>query len=154
MAVVGGLGGCSRSAIKFTNVSDSWLNVSYFVGSTDATEPSPGDLYRRRALQVEPGDSANYRPTRNLVHIQVEEVGPTWVPTGKQYWLELLTKPPVHIVASGRGEKLEFKSFRGEVAIIPEGERADGRFEYRVNGKQPPAGDEPEDAAAVAEAAE
>ncbi|MHC4710860.1 MAG: hypothetical protein ACYTA3_10720, partial [Planctomycetota bacterium] len=103
---------------------------------------------------VEPGVSADYRPSWNLVHIQVEEVSPTWVPTGKEYWLELLTKPPVHIVASGRGEKLEFKSFRGEVAIIPEGERADGRFEYRVNGEHRAAGDEPEDAAAVAEAAE
>jgi hypothetical protein len=150
IAVVGGLSGCSRSSIKFTNVSDSWLNVRFYVGSTDPPAPCPTDLYRQRALLVEPGASGNYRPPWNLVHIQVEEVSPTWVPTGKQYWIELLTKPPVHIVASGRGEKLEFKSFRGEVAIIPEGERADGRFEYRVNGERPPAGDEPKDAAAVA----
>ena len=154
IAVVSGLSGCSRSSIKFTNVSDSWLNVRFYVGSTDASAPSPRDLYRQRALQFEPGASDDYRPPWNLVHIQVEEVSPTWVPTGKQYWLELLTKPPVHIVASGRGEKLEFKSFRGEVAIIPEDERADGRFEYRVNGKGPPAGDEPQDAAAVAGVAE
>ena len=107
-----------------------------------------------KVVSVEPGASVTYRPPWNLVHIQVEEVSPTWVPTGKQYWLELLTKPPVHIVASGRGEKLEFKSFRGEVAIIPEGEWADGRFEYRVNGEHPPAGEKPQDAAAVAGAAE
>ena len=154
IAVIGGLSGCSRSSIRFTNVSDSWLNVRFYVGSTDASASHPSDLYRQRALQVEPGASADYRPSRNLVHIQVEQVSPTWTPTGKQYWLELLTKPPVHIVASGRGEKLEFKSFRGEVAIIPEGEWADGRFEHRVNGEPPPAGDQPQDTAAVAGAAE
>jgi hypothetical protein len=150
IAVVVGLSGCSRSSIKFTNVSDSWLNVRFYVGSTDPSAPCPSNLYRQQALLVEPGASHNYRPPWNLVHIQVEEVSPTWVPTGKQYWLELLTKPPIHIVASGRGEKLEFKSFRGEVAIIPEDERADGRFEYRVNGERPPAGDEPQDAAVAA----
>ncbi|MHC4990886.1 MAG: hypothetical protein ACYTGC_07885 [Planctomycetota bacterium] len=153
IAVVGGLSGCARSSIKFTNVSDSWLNVSYYTGSCEPSETAPGHLHRRKALQVEPGDSTHYRPTRKLVHIQVEQVGPTWVPTGKQYWLELLTKPPLHIVASGHGEKLEFKSFRGEVAIIPEGQRTDGRFAYRDDGLRAPAGREAETPAAVAETA-
>jgi hypothetical protein len=153
-AVVGGLGGCSRSGIKFTNVSDSWLNVGFYGGTTDTSASGPSALYRQGALQIEPGSSASYRPSRKLVHIQVEEVSPTWVPTGRQYWLELLTRPPVHIVANGRGDKLEFKSFWGEVAIIPEGERADGRFEYRDNGKHPPAGDDPEQAVVATETAE
>ena len=154
IAVVSGLSGCSRSSIKFTNVSDSWLNVQFYVGSTEASAPCPSDLYRQRALQIEPGVSADYRPSWNLVHIRVEEVSPTWVPTGQQYWLELLTRPPVHIVANGRGEKLEFKSFWGEIAIIPENERADGRFEYRVVENHPPADDDAQETAAVTEAAD
>ena len=136
--MLGGLGGCARSGIKFTNVSDSWLNVWFYVGPAESPEPCPNDLYRQRAMQVEPGASANYRPPFNLVHIQVVEVSPTWVPTGREYWLELLTHPPIHIVANGRGEKLEFKSFQGQIAIIPESERAAGRFEHRINGEPPP----------------
>ena len=64
------------------------------------------------------------------MHLQVETVSPTWIPTGQQYWLELLTHPPLHIVAGGREDKLDFKSFQGEVAIIPERERLNGRFVY------------------------
>ncbi|MHC4318505.1 MAG: hypothetical protein ACYTE6_06215 [Planctomycetota bacterium] len=154
VAVVGGLGGCARSGIKFTNVSDSWLNVWFYVAPTEGPGPCPNDMYRQRALQVEPGASANYRPPWSLVHIQVVEVSPTWVPTGREYWLELLTNPPIHIVANGRGEKLEFKSFRGEVAIIPESEWADGRFEHRINGEHPPVDADPEEAAAVTETPE
>jgi hypothetical protein len=154
VALVGGLGGCARSGIKFTNVSDSWLNVWFYVGPAEAPGMCPNDLYRQCALQVEPGASANYRPPWNLVHIQVVEVSPTWVPTGREYWLELLTRPPIHIVANGRGQKLEFKSFRGEIAIIPESERADGRFEHRIDGQHSPADADTEETAAVPETPE
>jgi hypothetical protein len=151
IAVAGGLGGCTRSGIRFTNVSDSWLNVRFYVASRDTPESGATNLYRQRQLQFEPGASTCYRPPWNLVHIQVQEVSPTWVPTGQQYWLEVLTRPPVHIVANGRGEKLEFKSFQGQIAIIPEGELADGRFAYRDAAGLPPAEDEPEETAAATE---
>ncbi len=130
LATVVVLTGCSVSGIKFTNVSDAWLNVQFYVGTTDTATEGTNDLYHQRAIQIEPGQSAMYRPPRNLVHIGVETVSPTWVPTGQQYWLELLTQPPMHVVAGGREDKLDFKSFQGEVAIIPERERDSGRFVY------------------------
>ena len=68
--------------------------------------------------------------------IHVETVSPTWKPTGQQYWLELLTRPPMHIVAAGVPEKLYFKSFKGEVAIIPKREQ-DGRYTYRSTRPTP-----------------
>ena len=81
---------------------------------------------------LEPGDTAVYRPDAGLMHIQVETVTPTWMPTGRQFWLELLTRDPMHIVASGHGAKLEFQSFRGEIALIPQRELDAGRFAYHL----------------------
>jgi hypothetical protein len=141
VVTAGGLGGCSLSGIKFTNVSDSWLNVWVYAGTTEDAAAGADDLYRQRALQIEPGTSAIYRLRHDLVHVQVETVSPTWVPTGKEYWLELLTHPPLHIVASGREDKLEFQSFRGEIAIIPQRELEGGRFTYHViRSRAPSAG--------------
>ena len=137
--LVSGLTGCSLSSlfggVKFTNVSDSWLNVRYYTGTvpevdgTDKPADDPQVLYRHKVLQVEPGNSVDYRPPDDLVHIRVETVTPTWEPTGKQYWLELLTEAPIHVVAGGKG-KIEFKSFQGQIALIPDRQRK-ARFEYK-----------------------
>ena len=139
-AVVCGTGGCSFArSIQFTNVSESWLNVRYYVGEKDAPGPEAvTPLYWKKTQQVKPGDTARYTPPRSLVHIQVESVTPSWEPPARQYWLELLTRPPVHIVAAGGGEKLDFKSGSGEVAIIPERELSGGRYEYHRQEPTPP----------------
>ncbi len=133
VALGSGLTGCTLfRSIQFTNVSDSWLNVRFFVGATDATKEGPNELLSKRLFQVPPGESAKFAPTRKLVHIQVQSITPTWEPPGKQYWLELLTHPPVHVVATGRSDKLDFKTGSGELAIIPERELAGGRFTYVI----------------------
>ncbi len=133
VALGSGLTGCTLfRSIQFTNVSDSWLNVRFFVGATDAMKESPNELFSKRLFQVQPGESAKFAPTRKLVHIQVQSITPTWEPPGKQYWLELLTHPPVHVVATGRSDKLDFKTGSGELAIIPERELAGGRFTYVI----------------------
>jgi len=126
------LTGCVQSGLRFTNVSDTWLNVSFYVGEAGDPSKEPKDLYHQDSLQVEPGDTAVYRTSGDLVHIQVETVTPTWMPTGRQFWLELLTRDPMHIVASGHGAKLEFQSFRGEIALIPQRELDAGRFAYHM----------------------
>lgn len=133
LAVVSVLGGCQLfGGLKFTNVSDTWLNVRYYVGPKDEDGQADATrvLYRHHEAQVRPGTSVNYRPPEDLVHVQVETVTPTWEPTGKEYWLELLTETPIHLVASGQEDKIEFKAFEGEIAMIPERERKKGRFEY------------------------
>ena len=132
VVTAGVLTGCVPASIRFTNVSDTWLNVSFYVAKAGDPSEEPKDLYRMDSLQVEPGDSARYRSSGELVHIQVETVTPTWVPTGRHYWLELLTRDPMHIVASGRDDKLEFQSFRGEIALIPQRELDAGRFAYHT----------------------
>jgi hypothetical protein len=139
-AVVCGAGGCSFSrSIKFTNVSQTWLNVRYYVGEKDVPEPEEmTPLYWKKTQQVKPGDTARYTPPRTLVHIQVESVTPSWEPPAREYWLELLTRPPVHIVAAGSADKLDFKTGSGEVAIIPERELSSGRYEYRQQEPTPP----------------
>ncbi len=140
LGVVCVLGGCNLfGGLKFTNVSDTWLNVRYYVGPDDRADKDQAQpqaaqqthaLYRHKELQVRPGTSVSYRPPEDLVHVQVQTVTPTWEPTGKEYWLELLTEAPVHIVAGGQKDKIEFKSFEGEIAMIPERERKAGRYEY------------------------
>ncbi len=136
-AIAACLVGCSSSKIKFTNVSDVWLNAWFYVGTpAEDVRDCPNDLYRERSIQVAPGGNASFRPPPGLVHVQVETVSPTWVPTGREHWLEVLTRPPVHIVASGRSDKLEFRSFEGEVAIIPDRERSGARFTYHTAPKQ------------------
>ena len=132
VVTAGVLTGCLQSGLRFTNVSDTWLNVSFYVAEAGDASKETKDLYRQASLQVEPGDTAVYRPDAGLVHIQVETVTPTWMPTGRQFWLELLTRDPMHIVASGRGAKLEFQSFRGEIALIPQRELDAGRFAYHL----------------------
>ncbi len=136
VAVVCVLGGCNLfGGLKFTNVSDSWLNVRYYVGPTERPDTEQAGqkarvLYRHQEVQVRPGSSVSYRPPEDLVHVQVQTVSPTWEPTGKEYWLEVLTEAPIHIVSSGQVDKIEFKSFEGEIAMLPERERKAGRYEY------------------------
>ncbi len=132
VASVGVLTGCFPTGLRFTNVSDTWLNVSFYVPGSGDPSKEPKYLYRRASLQVEPGDTARYRRNADLVHIQVETVTPTWMPTGRHYWLELLTRDPMHIVASGRLDKIEFRSFKGEIALIPQREIDAGRFAYHT----------------------
>ena len=71
-----------------------------------------------------------------------------------EHWLEVLTRPPVHIVASGRSDKLEFRSFEGEVAIIPDRERSGGRFAYHTAPEKcaPPAATVPQPSAVTSAA--
>lgn len=47
--------------------------------------------------------------------------------------MELLTEGPVKIVASGKGDKLEFETGAGEVARVPN-KQLKRRFEYGVAG--------------------
>ena len=132
------LTGCVDSGVRFTNVSDTWLNVSFYVGTSEIPSDKPGDLYRQKSLQVEPGETARYKPSGSLVHVQVETVTPTWTPTGRHFWLEILTAPPIHVVANGRADKLDFKSFTGEIALIPQRELDTGRFVYHQSSKPLP----------------
>lgn len=61
-------------------------------------------------------------------------VGARWEPAGRQYWLEVLTSPPVNVVASGDEGGLNFETGTGAIAQIPQRERKSGRFEYTVAG--------------------
>ncbi len=138
VVLAGGLGGCgSSNKVTFTNVSDSWLNVRFFAG----TARDSNNLISKRKFQVKPGETVKFAVTRKpnrrgnsrLVHMQVETVGPSWEPAGRQYWMELLTEGPVKIVVSGEGDKLEFDTGAGEVARVP-GKQLKRRFDYRIAG--------------------
>ena len=147
VALAGGLSGCATSnSIEVTNVSDSWLNVQFFVGTPDTASGKSPELVADAKLQIEPGGRASYRPSRNttyssetspLVHIRIEPVSPSWQSTGKKYWLELLTKPPAKIVATGTADKLSFNTGVGAVAIIPERQVKRGRFVYKMMADVP-----------------
>jgi hypothetical protein len=137
--VAGCLSGCGASnKVTFTNVSESWLNVRFFVGTTQGST----ELLSKRTFQVKPGETAKFAITRSksnrtgehrLVHVQVEAVTPSWDPPGHQYWMELITEGPVKIVARGKGEKLDFETGAGEVARIPN-KQLKKRFEHRIAG--------------------
>jgi hypothetical protein len=145
------------------NASDTWLNVRVFVAGTETTTPmtmehpqasrtehpqgsrtpATPEFVTETTMQVKPGGTTTYKLTRNpnystkgmsLVHVQVEPVTPTWMPPARQFWLELLTPPPVTIVATGTGEALKFNTGQGAVAVIPEREIEGGRFEHKVVG--------------------
>lgn len=131
-------GGCaSRNKVTFTNVSESWVAVRFFVD----TGAGSTHLESRKAFQIKPGETATFSvPStmyasgqRRLVHMNVQAVTPSWKGPGKQYWMELLTDSPVKIVARGHDDKLEFETGDGEVAEIP-GRQLKKRFEYRTAG--------------------
>ncbi len=141
-ALAGGLSGCATSSsIEITNVSDSWLNVRFFVGTPGTATKKSHEFIANSKLQIKPGGRARYQLSRNpnysketqpLVHIEVKPVSPSWRSTGKVYWLELLTHPPVKIVATGSADKLAFDTDVGMVAIIPEREVKRGRFVHKM----------------------
>jgi hypothetical protein len=136
--VAGGLGGCTGSnKVTLTNVSDSWLNVRFFVSTAEGSN----ELTSKRRFQVKPGETARFAISRGsggggtgrLVHMEVETVTPSWEPADRQYWMELLTEGPIKIVASGKGDKLEFETGAGQVAQVP-GRQRKRRFEYTIAG--------------------
>ena len=131
------LGGCTSSnTITFTNVSESWLDVRFYVGKAGQTE-----LASRRKFQVQPGQTAKFKVNRSanmrgftpLVHMQVQSVTPSWEGPGKQYWMELLTEGPIKIVVRGKDDKLDFETGSGEVARVPNRE-IKRRFDYNIAG--------------------
>ncbi len=132
-----GLSGCdSASSVTFTNVSDSWLEVRFFVGKRPGSE----QLVSQRTFQVRPSETTKFKVHRrasrgntSLVHMQVQQVTPSWEGPGKQHWMELLTQEPIKIVVSGAGDKLAFETGDGEVAEIPKRELK-RRFEYKIAG--------------------
>jgi len=152
LAVAAVLTGCQKSGVRFTNVSDTWLNVSFYVGASKNQADEPEDLYRSKSLMVEPGETVRFKPAGDLVHIQVETATPTWVPTGRQLWLELLTVPPIHVVANGRADKLDIKSFHGEIALIPQRELDAGRYLYHQASKPVPPSPAPDEPTHVTDA--
>ncbi len=138
LTVLAVLSGCLPSNnVTFTNVSDSWLNVRFFVGYEGSNE-----LVSEHRFQVAPGETARFRVRGQsnmldtpppLIHMQVETVTPSWEPPGNQHWLELLTLGPVNIVAGSRGGKIGFESGSGEVARIPS-RQLKYRFKYKIAG--------------------
>ena len=132
------LAGCSSpNKITFTNVSESWVSVRFFVGTGHGST----ELVSKKQFQIRPGETARFSvpSTRyssgepRLVHLKVQAVTPSWDPPGHQYWMELLTDGPIKIVARGKDEKLDFETGDGEVARIPN-RQLKKRFDYRVAG--------------------
>ncbi len=138
LALAGTLAGCSSSnKVTFTNVSESWVSVRFFVGTGNGST----ELASKKQFQIRPGETARFSvPSRTyssgeprLVHMKVQAVTPSWDPPGHQYWMELLTDSPIKIVARGKNEKLDFETGDGEVARIPN-RQLKKRFDYRVAG--------------------
>jgi hypothetical protein len=143
------LGGTSRK-ITLNNVSDTALNVSVFVWTDpqmqggDATGEETGEsgaFVCDKAFQLARGETGKYNLSRAaimnaagnpVVHIKVQPVSPSWQPAAAEYWLELLTDPPVSIVATGPAGALTFNAGEGQIALIPQGELDSGRFEHRI----------------------
>ena len=135
--------GCGTSqSVTFTNVSDSWLNVNYFVASPNARADGETILMvSDDAIQISPGQTVAYPLSRNsnyakdrspLVHIRVRPVTPSWEEIGTEYWMELLTHPPVTIVATGSGDRFEFMTGNGALALIPDTQVGDSRYAHKT----------------------
>lgn len=137
--------GCNSSrprGVTFTNFSQSWLNVNYFVEGLEQDETSDTiELISVNNIQVPPGETVNYQLTRNsnyrkdgnqLVHIRVLPVTPSWEPVEKEYWMELLTNPPVTIVATGLPDRIEFMTGNGAIALIPSSDFRKKQYDYKM----------------------
>ena len=139
-------GGCqSKNAVEFTNVSDSWLNVRYYVAAPEAapdtmveTESAANNFVSNEQMQIAPGSSADYVLTRNQnydrktysrVHILVQPVSPSWEGEPKEYWLEMLTQPPTKVVATGTADRMTFITGDGAIAVIPDDKRAENTYD-------------------------
>jgi hypothetical protein len=152
--MLGILGGCSSTggfvnpfthsssnSVTFTNQTDTALNVGFFIAYDHPTADPQDEFLGRDRVQVGPGDTVRYPLTKNpyydpdhtpLVHLQVQPVTASWE-SPEPYWLELLTAPPVSIVASGSGD-LQFDASPGQVELIPDSEIQ--RHDYRMVGVQ------------------
>ncbi|MHC5114478.1 MAG: hypothetical protein ACYTGP_08635 [Planctomycetota bacterium] len=149
-------GGSSRK-VSFTNVASTPLNVTYYVKSEPmamtaegeaAPTESSGDatFMPQKTFQLDRGESTSFSIARRAtngsngsptVHLRIEPVSPSWQPTDNPYWLEILTDPPVSIVATGSEGDLTFETGEGAVAEIPQSEIESGRFEHHVAGATP-----------------
>ncbi len=136
--LIGVMGGCSAgNKVTFTNVSDSWVSVRFFVEADRGSRK----LVSKKKFQIKPGETAEFSVNRKtnghgesaLVHLQVQIVTPSWEADSKRYWMELITEGPVKIVVRGAGEKLDFETAAGEVARIPR-RAVKRKFEYRIAG--------------------
>ncbi|MHC5025437.1 MAG: hypothetical protein ACYTGR_01580 [Planctomycetota bacterium] len=134
------LAGCSTdNTIAFTNVSESALNVEFFVLDASMPSDSATTFVSNDRMQVAPGQTVEYALSMSaqyegsddtLIHMHVEPVTPSWDTDPCEYWLEMLTMPPVTIVATGSPDALSFDAGNGAVAIIPSNELQKGRFEH------------------------
>ncbi len=136
--LVGVMGGCSTgNKVTFTNVSDSWVSVRFFVEADRGSRK----LVSKKKFQIKPGETAEFSVNRKtnghgesaLVHLQVQTITPSWEADSKRYWMELITEGPVKIVVRGAGEKLDFETATGEVARIPR-RAVKRKFEYHIAG--------------------
>ncbi len=139
--LAGVMGGCSSShQVTFTNVSESWLDLRFFVG----TGQDSNELVSQKKFQVEPGETTQFSVSRKidfrgetaLVHLQVQAVKASWERESKRYWMELITEGSIKIVARGSGDKLSFETGSGEVARIPS-KALKRKYEYRIAGAVP-----------------
>lgn len=134
------LGGCSSSReIAFTNVSNTALNIEFY--ALDASAPNAGTTFvRQKRAQVATGDTVEYAVPKSagkdggdvLVHMQIEPVVPSWEPDPMRYWLEMLTTPPITIVATGKSDAIVFETGTGSVVRIPKEQMEQGRYDYRL----------------------
>jgi len=128
--------------VTFSNFSASWLNVNYFVGGMEPDDSSGvTDLVSAHTIQVQPGETVRYRLTRNpkyrksadqLIHIRVLPVTPSWEPVETEYWMELLTHPPVTIIATGLPDRIEFLTGNGAIALIPSSDFRKRQFSHKM----------------------
>ncbi|UCD74089.1 MAG: hypothetical protein JSV91_09895 [Phycisphaerales bacterium] len=143
------LGGTSRK-ITLNNVSSTALNITFYVWTdpemmqdADAGEQldESGAFMSDKTIQLGRGETAKYSVARSamnradggpVVHVKVQPVSPSWERAATEYWLEVLTDPPVSIVATGTADALAFNTGDGEVALIPSKELESGRFDHRV----------------------
>ena len=132
------MGGCSTgNKVTFTNVSDSWVSVRFFVEAGRGSRK----LVSKKKFQIQPGETVDFAVDRKtngrgesaLVHLQVQTVTPSWEGDGKRYWMELITEGPVKIVVRGTGKKLEFETAVGKVVRIPR-RAVKKKFQYHVAG--------------------
>ena len=155
LALLLGLGGCeSPTTMTLTNVSDTYMNVAFFVEQPTQTQnfvetaDDTPTFIGGEVLQVPTGGSVKYTLSKvaryrvdsgRRVHIKVQPVSPSWENTGEVYWVELLTRPPMMIVTSGTAEKLTFTAGRGAIAAIPDRQVAKSRYEARLAAMPPQA---------------
>ena len=125
--------------MTLTNVSSASLNVRFYM--ENPTSEGRGTFLSDSKFQIDRGETATCKLTRHpnyqadqdsVVHINVQPLTPSWKPAGRGYWLEVLSEPPVTIVATGSGKHLEFDVGTGAIAAIPDDQIKKGRFQHEV----------------------